>query len=118
MEPYQFTYFVPSEYLCYTGPFPPPDTRKNESESRELADLNKKLEKEYEELQKEKAKLEEENRTLKRQLRPKRRYSKRRMNLLKDYRCPHSDCNREYSSSIALNSHLKKKHNEPAEDRK
>lgn len=49
-------------------------------------------------------------------IKPKRRYSKRRENLVKSFKCPELGCDKEYSSTIALNSHIKKKHQKDKEE--
>jgi regulator of replication initiation timing len=59
--------------------------------------------------------LSQENESLQNQrnelsLREKRRYSKRRTWLEKLYSCSFEDCEGRYSSKIALNNHLRKKH--------
>lgn len=58
----------------------------------------------------------EENRRLEEEKRAalppqKRKYSKRRKDLQKDYAC--LECVGRYSSKIALNNHLRKKHRPP-----
>ena len=63
-----------------------------------------------EKLQKKKLKLERENRDLENSLKPKRPYTKRRKNLEKSFKCDIEGCKKEYSSNIALNSHIRKKH--------
>jgi hypothetical protein len=40
----------------------------------------------------------------------KRKYNTRRANLDKKFKCHIENCPRKYSSRIALNSHLRKKH--------
>ena len=54
--------------------------------------------------------LESENVKLKKQLKPKRKYSKRRVDLKKEFSCSEPECGKKYSSNIALRSHLKQKH--------
>ena len=70
----------------------------------------KQLQQKVELLQGEVGVLGEENTKLKKQLKPKRRYSKRRADLKKEYVCSIEGCGKCYSSTIALRSHLKQKH--------
>jgi hypothetical protein len=42
--------------------------------------------------------------------RVKRKYNPRRANLDKKFICKINECHRKYSSRIALNSHLRRKH--------
>ena len=77
-----------------------------------LTEKNKELETELEYFKKENTKLIEK---LKRN-RPKRKYSQRRTDLLKDFMCPFEGCSSKYSSRIALNLHLKKKHSSRTND--
>ena len=70
----------------------------------------KQLQEKVEALEGEIGALGEENSKLKKQLKPKRRYSKRREDLKREYVCGVEGCGKCYSSTIALRSHLKQKH--------
>lgn len=42
----------------------------------------------------------------------KKAFKKRRIEsqLIKNFRCPYADCNKDYASSLALNLHMRVKH--------
>ena len=103
------SYFVPHYQLSQgLAPSTEADTQLMEKEKEEkILEMQERLR----ELQKQISELRQENGNLQSRLRPKRHYSKRRMNLEKRFICPNLSCPKAYSSKIALQSHLKKKHN-------
>ena len=104
MFPLSFVYYPQDNQQ---GMFFLPFEQTNENDYDQVL---KQLQHKVEVLQGEVGVLGEENTKLKKQLKPKRRYSKRRADLKKEYVCPIEGCGKCYSSTIALRSHLKQKH--------
>lgn len=106
----QFYYFFPPNFVYY-----PENTQLKLSDQQlqecdkpwnEIATLQEKLLVLKDKIEE----LNEENTELKKRVKPKRKYSKRRLHLRKDFKCSIRDCRNSYSSKIALHSHIAKKH--------